>query len=202
MRAQILAALIVLVGCTSPQERTLPPPGVPATPEVGNTRNWLYGFFCGANWPPVVEGQNNELSKMGYTVIQYSQNKQEMLEQYRKITPKDDIDNLCREHDMCWIKRGDGHFECNELFLERIEKLRFDWEDDKCEQVKSAITTAFSSGQVPVKTADNMEEAEKVTKVRKIFDAPFFATMGPIQLVLDVAIGYPGPDKKCVSESD
>ncbi len=98
----------------------------PALPkDSSDPREWKYGCFCGQEHPPF---------------------KNEPKEEYYKIRPKDDIDEVCRDHDLCWLKYGIGDAQCTDEFNERIKYLNDSFtnlDKGQCRNITTDVVLGF-----------------------------------------------------------
>jgi len=92
----------------------------PAVAHDNFSTHFRYGCFCGKNYPKIEHSSKKSYKKL--TVPQ----RQELIEQYQEIDAYDDIDQLCKEHDICYISQGKEAKVCNATIytnLRRVEKL-------------------------------------------------------------------------------
>ena len=90
----------------------------PVAAQVKLNREFKYGCFCGLGHPLIEVDNDVNISTLD------DKDKIELASKYYSIKPIDSIDQACRDHDVCWILRGDGSGECNDAFRGRIEYLQ------------------------------------------------------------------------------
>jgi hypothetical protein len=96
----------------------------------GTDELWSYGEFCGSEWPKVVGlTQADRLAKL------------------ISIQASDDIDELCKEHDICYEKLGAHASSCDKDLRRNLLAIEFPREKTSCLKVKDQILYAFSCFQ-------------------------------------------------------
>lgn len=92
---------------------------------------WSYGKFCGPGEPKV----------MGATMA-------ERVAELKSILPEDDIDELCKEHDICYEERGAHNSECDKDLRRYLLAIRFHPAvEQSCLKVRDHVLFAFSCFQ-------------------------------------------------------
>jgi hypothetical protein len=81
----------------------------PVVPKLNLTSSFKYGCFCGAGHPAVNAAAGEGLESL--------------LARYYAIKPIDAVDEVCRDHDVCWAMRGEGDARCNRELYERLRYL-------------------------------------------------------------------------------
>ena len=87
---------------------------VPAVATVKLSSSFRYGCFCGKGYPkfetlpPHASNANSQ---------------EALIEQYLSIKPIDSIDEACRDHDICWVMRGEEDGRCNEELIQRLDYI-------------------------------------------------------------------------------
>ncbi len=79
----------------------------PAVASDDLSKKFRYGCFCGQNYPAI-----EHPSKKSYRKLNQAQ-REELILQYQKIDAYDDIDAICKEHDICYIRYGKEAKVCN-----------------------------------------------------------------------------------------
>ena len=207
---QVLILYSLLVGCVTMEDiPDLRPPTVsplaqaaiesattcenPITPPVwGDPQEWKYGCFCGKGHPAIPEEGKTE---------------EQLIADYYKTKPKDDVDRACQAHDVCWIEHDDGDGECNLDFKKRLAFLAQDFnyrffDFRNCDRLALAMFSAFSTIFVEENfkdpTLDNtFGVATAITTPPAIIGGWFFNNIW-----LSIWGGYPSKDQKCLLESD
>jgi hypothetical protein len=82
----------------------------PVVARVRLSKDFRYGCFCGMGHPAIPTPDGTSLM--------------ERVKRYYLIKPIDDTDSICRDHDVCWILRGEGDGDCNDELFERLKYLR------------------------------------------------------------------------------
>lgn len=157
--------------------------------------DFKYGCFCGLGHPqiavppePMTDAQRDEV-----------------VAQYYRIEPWDDVDRACREHDVCWVLRGEGDGRCNEQLDERLRSLgkTFKTSDTqskgwRCHILSSDISLLFSTGFVPARY-DNWGTQighEMGAFIATVVLVPLTALLRPIVWVNHP---YPLAEERCVA---
>jgi hypothetical protein len=66
-----------------------------------------YGCFCGKGWPAIALYSDVPVGDMS------PNQRAELIEEYYRIKPVDDVDAVCQAHDVCWVMNG-PLIECND----------------------------------------------------------------------------------------
>ena len=175
------------------------------TPAVASddlNAKFRYGCFCGENYPTI-----EHPSKKNYKDLTRTQ-RQELIEEYQKIDAYDDIDEVCKEHDICYIAHGRKANVCNDKIytqLNTIEEQFYKASDDNVtnEQCKNL---AFDIGSV-FHTIFSPSDDENT-----VFDFGMLMVNGAItasnkvvqesaDTISDNAPRYPALDEKCFLEA-
>lgn len=97
----------------------------------------IHGNFCGPNIPTInsttVNLQVNELEK---------------------IVPIDVVDSACKDHDICYVKKGYFNYECDKALIDAIDSLlKYKDSDISCAAMNVAIIDYFklsNPGNTPI----------------------------------------------------
>ena len=158
--------------------RTCDSPSSPKITSIKAIKNWKYGCFCGEEHP-------------GYVSINA----------YFSVKPKDDIDVICRDHDVCWSIHGEYNGHCNDELLNRINYLRhinlMKGQGEKCDNVLSAIDVIFRTPFVKSKYPNDpsKESKDKVNKISEMITTAAFEAA--LSLLSAKVNGYPKKNEFC-----
>ena len=187
------AILFVLSGCSSVEPKLVRTP-VPTSEQIiaiessesckhpalptdsKSLKEWRYGCFCGKGYPNY-----------------------QSVEEYYSVKPKDSIDEICRDHDICWMKHGELDGDCNGELVERAFYLDdyFTSNDmDDCSNVTGDISGAFVSIFVDDKFVDK-PGADFGAKVGKAATTPLMGVGFVLRMFLVAVNGYPERHQKC-----
>ncbi|SFV60205.1 hypothetical protein MNB_SV-9-801 [hydrothermal vent metagenome] len=122
----------------------------PAMAKENFDNDFKYGCFCGKNYPNIKSDTKKEykyLSRM---------EKDKLIAKYYSIKPYDDIDNLCMQHDICYIYEGREDQLCNDVlysemrtlsnkFYEKARGQDSNSKDMRCERLSSDIAVIFKT---------------------------------------------------------
>jgi hypothetical protein len=115
--ALVALGSMLLAGCVQ----------LPTRPE-GAGLVWAWGNFCGKSYPDLGEGSSAE-----------------RLAALQAIEPVDDIDAACREHDRCYIERGQHTLDCDDALVRQLLRMRFDGPDRRaCARLADQIGRFFA----------------------------------------------------------
>jgi hypothetical protein len=103
----LAAALAQATMCESP---------VPA--RYAMSKSFKYGCFCGANHPAIAHPSGKAEADLD------AGEREELVAQYYRIKPVDEIDAICQAHDVCWIARGGPALACNDAFEASMARLQ------------------------------------------------------------------------------
>ena len=116
----------------------------PAVASDDLNAQFRYGCFCGKNYPNIKHPSNKSYRELNRT------ERKELILEYKKIDAYDDIDELCKEHDICYIIHGREANICNDKIytqLKSIEKI-FDKSSDNNITSEQCKNLAFDIGSV------------------------------------------------------
>ena len=120
--------------------------------------------------------------------------------EYFTIKPKDHIDAVCRDHDICWIKYGDHDGKCNEELFDRVFYLDQMFSRNnmhECANVAGDIGGGFLTIFVVDKYPDSPGSGAGA-KVGKVVTEPVLYLVGyPMHKLLISIYGYPDRNQKC-----
>lgn len=91
------------------------PNPAPATENISG--EFKYGCFCGKNYPIIADNEPKAYKKLD------KQERLEMIEEYYKVKPYDDIDAVCQQHDICYFYKGKNAKSCNEAIHHELRSL-------------------------------------------------------------------------------
>lgn len=141
--------------------------------------NFKYGCFCGAGYPDVKSTLPEDEK-----VIQYLSRK-----------PIDSIDEVCRDHDICWTIHDDGDLHCNNEFRSRMNYIAGYFHrvgggtphDDRCGNLATDIEMAFQTIFAP-------EDLDVEKTISKFLALP---AQLPYLVVTTTLSPYPVKDERC-----
>jgi len=176
----------------------------PAAAHLNLSSRFKYGCFCGSNHPKIESPERKPLTSLS------SDEREMIIAKYLAIKPIDDIDTICRDHDICWILRGEGDGRCNDEFRSRLDYLgeamdmkRKDLNLDinsyvfKCRCLASDISTSF----LTIFVAEHYENGGETVGSR-IASGIGMVTFLPLIAVFNLPSwafsGYPEPNERCI----
>ena len=133
--------------------------------------------------------------------------RKELIMQYQEIDPYDDIDKLCKEHDICYIKEGKEAKICNSTIYSKLRKIerkfRNAQEDNvsnlQCKNLAYDIGSVFHTIFSPADDEDTILDVGMlmfngaITVMNKIFQESVDS--------LDNTSRYPVAKQKCFVKS-
>lgn len=120
------------------------PCDTPAVASDDLNAKFRYGCFCGENYPLI-----EHPSKKNYRDLNRTQ-RQELIEEYQKIDAYDDIDEVCKEHDICYLSYGREAKVCNDTIYNQLNTIeeQFDKVSDNNVTNEQCKNLAFDIGSV------------------------------------------------------
>ena len=161
-----------------------------------------YGCFCGANYPNI-----NHPSGKDYKTLSLME-REELVEAYYKIKPIDDIDKACRDHDVCYIRRGREDEKCNITLREDLLKIiksmkqmnllapdvgSLEW---RCSNLAADMNTAFLTIFSPGKTGSESLDLA-VTGMKTLTTVPLVGCLALFRPPVWLDNPYPLPGERC-----
>ena len=171
---------------------------------VNLSADFKYGCFCGKNHP--------DLPTPGYKPLESlsALERAELIKRYYSIRPIDSIDSACRDHDVCWILRGEGDGRCNLELRRRLSYIydamhsghRIGDEEskrDRCAKLAIDMSVVFSTIVVDDRYKNPLDSAGSLVArtVGTAFVLPFLVTVQPFELSNSP---YPFALERCVVE--
>jgi len=80
----------------------------PSIASNGLLSEFRYGCFCGKNYPNI-----QHPSKKNYKNLN-KRERDELVQEYQRLDSYDDIDQVCKEHDICYIMQSKEAKVCND----------------------------------------------------------------------------------------
>jgi hypothetical protein len=107
-------------------------------------KKFRYGCFCGKNYPHIEHASKKSFRDLNGTA------RQELILQYKKIDAYDDIDAICKKHDICYIYYGKKAKICNDKAYDRFDiiKKKFDKASENKSSNKQCKNLAYDMGSV------------------------------------------------------
>jgi hypothetical protein len=163
------------------------------------------GCFCGLNFPNLPTSGNGSPASLS------ASEREAIIAEYYSIRPIDDIDSVCRDHDVCWILRGDGDGRCNDEFRERLRFVRWAMLNAAFRQAKliyqrcSVLAGDMETAFLTIGVTEHYEEPGKTAEswigraVGTMFLVPALAIFRPIIWTYKP---YPQADERCVTPTE
>jgi hypothetical protein len=173
----------------------------PATAYNSLTTQFRYGCFCGRDYPNIEHASEKSYKELTTT------ERNELIVQYQEIDAYDDIDALCKEHDICYISQGKEAKVCNATIYSKLRTIEKKFRDVKeanlshmqCKNLAYDIGSVFHTVFSP---ADDENS---------IFDVGMLMLNGAITAmnkmiqesvdILDSTSRYPMAQQKCLLNS-
>ncbi len=171
----------------------------PAVASDDLNSKFRYGCFCGENYPKIEHS-----SKKSYKELNTTQ-RLELIEKYQKIDAYDDIDEVCKEHDICYIKHGREAKVCNDNIytqLNRIEEQFYKASDDnmsneQCKNLAFDIASVFHTIFSPSDDEDTFFDFGMLM-VNGAITATNKLVQESADTISDNAPRYPAINQKCL----
>ena len=174
----------------------------PAVASDDLNKKFRYGCFCGENYPNI-----KHASKKSYRDLNQTERK-ELIDVYQKIDAYDDIDEVCKEHDICYITHGREAGVCNDTIYNKLSSIekKFDRASDEnisneqCKNLAYDIASVFHTIFSPSDDEDT------------VFDFGMLMVNGAVTVgnkvlqesadtISDNAPRYPSKNSKCLLSS-
>ena len=178
------------------------PCDTPAVASDDLNKKFRYGCFCGKNYPHI-----EHLSKKNYRDLNRTQ-RQELIEMYQKIDAYDDIDEVCKEHDICYLSYGREAKVCNDRIYNQLKSLekQFDKASNKnlinkqCGNLAFDIASVFNTIFSPSDDEDSLFDLGML-----MFNGAVTASNKVLQESVDTISHnkeprYPAKHQKCLVE--
>jgi len=122
----------------------------PAMAKENFDNDFKYGCFCGKNYPYIKSDTKKDYKDLN------RRERDKLITKYYAIKPYDDIDNLCMQHDICYIYEGREDQLCNDVlysemrllsnkFYEEARGQNSDSKAMRCERLSSDIAVIFKT---------------------------------------------------------
>jgi len=89
----------------------------PAVASDDLNQKFRYGCFCGEEYPSL-----QHPSKKSYKELNLKE-RNELIVEYQKIDAYDDIDAVCKAHDICYLKHGREAKVCNDRIYNQLNRM-------------------------------------------------------------------------------
>jgi len=175
----------------------------PAVASDNLNSQFHYGCFCGKNYPKI-----EHPSKKSYKELNITQ-RQELIKEYIKIDAYDDIDEVCKEHDICYIHYGREAKVCNDKIYTQLNSLekQFDKANESNIRNEQCKNLAFDIGSVFHTIFSPAEDENTIFDLGMLmFNGAITASNKLVQESVDTISykntpRYPSSDEKCLLES-
>jgi len=161
----------------------------PALAEKSFLKNFHYGCFCGKNYPKIEHPSHKKYQKLNLS------ERQELISEYYKIKPSDDIDKVCMQHDICYLSQGKKAQTCNDSLYKELKKIKYAFRNTskrkephikRCRHLSTDMALAF-------KTVFTLGEDFSISKLFTLsLSTPFSLSSGFIH-----SFDYPKEDERC-----
>jgi len=121
-------------------------------------KKFRYGCFCGEHYPNI-----KHLSKKSYKDLNKTARK-ELILQYEKLDAYDDIDAICKEHDLCYIRYAKEANICNDKAYKRFNIIEEEFSkasennisNEQCKNLAFDIGSIFHTIFLPADDEDTI----------------------------------------------
>ena len=130
----------------------------PAVAKDNLNKNFRYGCFCGKEYPNIEHSSKKEYRELNRT------QREEVILEYQKIDVYDDIDSICKEHDICYLYYGKEAKVCNDkaynsfsTIEKKFSKLsKIDKSNKQCKNLAYDIGSIFHTIFLPADDEDTI----------------------------------------------
>jgi hypothetical protein len=174
----------------------------PAVASDDLNAKFRYGCFCGENYPNI-----EHPSKKTYKELNTTQ-RQELIEEYQKIDAYDDIDEVCKEHDICYIYHGREAKVCNDKIYNQLNTIEEQFSkasdtnitNEQCKNLAFDIGSVFNTIFSPSDDEDTFFDFGMLV-VNGAITASNKVLQESADTMSDNAPRYPAINKKCLLKS-
>ena len=110
------------------------------------SEDFKYGCFCGKEYPKVYNTSTQDFKKLD------KKQRLELIESYFLVKPYDDIDAVCKQHDLCYLYQGKQAKSCNNAIyndlhnlVKKFKKLNQTVENKQCQNLSLDIASVFKT---------------------------------------------------------
>jgi hypothetical protein len=172
----------------------------PITANEKVSKNFKYGCFCGKNYPKTYNTTSQDFRKLS------QKQRKEIIESYFSLEPYDDIDAVCKQHDLCYLYQGKKAKICNNaiydelhLLVDKFKTAENTPKNKQCKNLSSDIASVFKTIFAPADDEDNLFEIgmlffnTSITIANKTLEES-------IDTIIDQGERYPKKDQKCLTK--
>ena len=172
-----------------------------ANPAVANEaimEDFKYGCFCGKNYPKIYNTASQDVKNLN------KKQRVEVIESYFSVKPYDDIDAVCKQHDLCYLYQGKKAKVCNNaiydelhILIDKFKDTNQTVENKQCQNLSSDIASVFKTIFTSADDENSMFEigmlffSTSITIANKALEES-------IDTVIDQGERYPQKDHKCL----
>jgi len=127
----------------------------PAVASDNITQTFHYGCFCGKKFPNIKHSSNKNYKELN------QQQTKELKKQYQKLDAFDDIDQICKEHDLCYIQEKKEAGVCNDKIYQQLYHLENKFKqstnnilNQQCQNLAYDIASVFHTIFAPADDED------------------------------------------------
>ena len=174
-----------------------------ASPIAANediSKKFKYGCFCGENYPKIYNTNTQDVRGLD------KKQRVDIINSYFAVKPYDEIDAICKQHDLCYLYQGKKAKVCNNaiyddlhLLVDKFKDSNQTVENKQCQNLSTDIASVF-------KTIFAVADDEK-----NLFDIGmlFFNTSitianktleESIDTIVDQGARYPKKEYKCLTK--
>ena len=95
----------------------------PAVASDDLSKKFRYGCFCGKDYPKIEHSSKKSYKDLNKTA------RQELILKYKGIDAYDDIDKICKEHDLCYIRYAKEARVCNDKAYNNFNWIEKEFSD-------------------------------------------------------------------------
>ena len=118
-------------------------------PMVANediSKSFKYGCFCGKNYPKIYNTTTQDVRNLD------KKQRVDIIESYFSVKPYDEIDAVCKQHDLCYLYQGRKAKICNDTIYDELHILIDQFKDDnqtienkQCQNLSDDIASVFKT---------------------------------------------------------
>lgn len=174
-----------------------------STPIVADekvSKNFKYGCFCGKNYPKIYNTNTQDVRNLD------KKQRVDIIKSYYTLKPYDDIDALCKQHDLCYLYQGKKAKVCNNaiydelhILVDKFKDVNQTVENKQCQNLSTDIASVFKTIFTSTDDGNNIFEIgmlffnTSITIANKTLEES-------IDTVIDQGVRYPEKDQKCLTK--
>jgi len=164
------------------------------------SKSFKYGCFCGKNYPKIYNTSTQDVK------ILDKKQRVDIIESYFLVKPYDDIDAVCKQHDLCYLYQGKKAKVCNNaiydelhILVDKFKDANQTVENRQCQNLSRDIASVFKT---IFASADDQNSLFEIGML--FFNTSITIAHKTLEESIDTVINqgarYPKKDHKCLDK--